>query len=123
MYCPNCGKELPDGSTSCGFCNQPFNFASPNGGESNKNYVPRPKTWLVESILATLFCCLPFGVVGIVYATKVDSLIQQGLIDEAQKASDNARTWTLVALGCGLAIAIIYGIMAIAGIAAVGSSY
>ena len=28
----------------------------------------QPKTWLVESILVTLFCCLPFGIVGIVNA-------------------------------------------------------
>ena len=37
-----------------------------------KNQKP-PKTWLVESILVTLFCCLPFGIAGIVNASKVES--------------------------------------------------
>lgn len=35
-----------------------------------------PKTWLVESILVTCFCCLPFGIVGIINATKIETLIQ-----------------------------------------------
>lgn len=36
------------------------------GKEQGSNQVTMPKTWLVESILVTLFCCLPFGIVGIV---------------------------------------------------------
>ena len=32
-----------------------------------------PKNWLVESILVTIFCCLPFGIAGIVFASQVNS--------------------------------------------------
>ena len=39
----------------------------------NENKGNPPKTWLVESILVTLFCCLPFGVVAIVNSSKVES--------------------------------------------------
>lgn len=39
-----------------------------------------PKTWLVESILVTCLCCLPFGIVGIVNATKVESAYQKEII-------------------------------------------
>lgn len=28
-----------------------------------------PKTWMAESILVTVFCCLPFGIAGIVFAS------------------------------------------------------
>ena len=49
-----------------------------------------PKTWLVESILVTLFCCLPFGIVGIIQASKVNSLYMQGLHDEAEETSKSA---------------------------------
>lgn len=33
----------------------------------------RPRNYLVESILVTIFCCQPFGIVGIVFASQVNS--------------------------------------------------
>ena len=66
---------------------------------------PMPKTWLTESILATilpLFCCLNvfslLGIVGIIYATQVESLYRRGEYDAAQAASRNAGRWAKVAL-------------------------
>ena len=67
-----------------------------------------PKTWLVESILATLFCCLPFGIIGIINATKVDTLYLNGNYDEAMLRSNNARKWTLWALFSAIAFWILY---------------
>ena len=51
----------------------------------------RPKNWLVESILVTILCCLPFGIVGIINASKVNSLYDQGLYDESIRSSANAK--------------------------------
>lgn len=48
---------------------------------------------LVWSILATLFCCLPFGVVSIVYAVKADDLYKQGHYAEADAAAAAAGKW------------------------------
>lgn len=76
----------------------------------------RPKTWLVESILATIFCCLPFGIAGIVNATKVDSLYAQGLYDQSIQASANAKKWTMVALIIGIVWIVIYIILMVAGV-------
>lgn len=67
-----------------------------------------PKTWLVESILATVFCCLPFGIVGIVYAAGVSSKFNAGDIQGAQEASLNAGKWTKISFFVGLAIIAIY---------------
>lgn len=67
-----------------------------------------PKTWLVESILATIFCCLPLGIVGIVNASKVSSLYEQGLYDEALNASNEAKKWCKVSLIVGLIVGIVY---------------
>lgn len=67
-----------------------------------------PKTWLAESILVTLLCCLPFGIVGIVYASKVSSLYAQGSYNEAVQASSTAKTWTLVGFICGLIGILLY---------------
>lgn len=67
-----------------------------------------PKTWMAESILVTLFCCQPFGIVGIVNASKVSSLYAQGKHDEAMSASESAGKWTKIGFGVGLAVIVIY---------------
>lgn len=61
-----------------------------------------PKTWLTESILVTIFCCLPFGIVGIINASKVSSLFAQGKYLEAEMRSANAKKWVKIAFIIGL---------------------
>jgi len=70
--------------------------------------MPCPKTWLLPSVLATLFCCIPFGIVGIIKASNVQSLWARGLYDESVKASRAAATWTAVAFFTGVAGWLIY---------------
>ncbi len=68
---------------------------------------PPPKNWLVESILVTIFCCLPFGIVAIINASKVNSLIAVGDYAGAQVASKEAGKWVkygLIAAAVGTAI-------------------
>ncbi len=62
-----------------------------------------PKNWLVESILVTLFCCLPFGIVGIIKASNVSSLWAAGRVEESQRASSEAKKWTLIGFWIGMA--------------------
>src|SRR5258706_5273113 len=64
---------------------------------------PKPKNWLVESILATIFCCLPFGVVGIVFAAQVNNKYDSGNNPGALKASKEAGKWTKVSFWLGIA--------------------
>ena len=52
-----------------------------------------PKNYLVESILATIFCCLPFGIAGIVFASQVNSKFESGDIEGSNKASQEAKKW------------------------------
>lgn len=61
-----------------------------------------PKTWLAESILVTIFCCLPFGIAGIVNASKVTALYAQGRYSEAEMRSANAKKWVKVAFIIGI---------------------
>ena len=71
----------------------------------------RPKNWLVESILVTILCCLPFGIVGIVNAAKVNSLYDQGLYDESIRVSKNAKKWTKYGLIAGVIYVVLLIIM------------
>jgi hypothetical protein len=76
-----------------------------------------PKTWLVESILVTLFCCLPFGIVGIVNASKVESRFYADDIDGANRYSEEAKKWTAISFWIGISVGVIYLIAMIAGVA------
>lgn len=67
-----------------------------------------PKTWLAESILATIFCCIPFGIVGIVKASKVNSLWMTGRYEEAQRASADAKRWTIISAVAAIVLTILY---------------
>lgn len=55
-----------------------------------------PENYLVWAILCTVLCCLPFGIVSIVYSTKVSGLWSQGRYGEAQSAADNAKKWAII---------------------------
>ncbi|MDO4842858.1 MAG: CD225/dispanin family protein [Phoenicibacter congonensis] len=49
---------------------------------------------MAKAILTTLFCFLPFGIVAIVKASKVDSPLAAGRRDEAIQASKEADKWS-----------------------------
>ena len=63
-----------------------------------------PPSYLAWAIISTLCCCIPFGVVAIVYASKVNSLWARGDMYGAQKASERAQLWTILAIVLGLLV-------------------
>lgn len=67
----------------------------------------RPKNWLVESILVTLLCCLPFGIVGIVNAANVNSRYDAGDFEGAERASKEAGRWAKIGFWVGLASVVL----------------
>jgi hypothetical protein len=67
-----------------------------------------PKTWLLESILVTIFCCLPLGIVGIINASKVESKFYAGDVAGANQASADAGKWTKIGFFVGLGITVLY---------------
>lgn len=99
--------QMP-GMNNPGYQNFTPQYGMPTGG------MPvAPKTWLAESILVTLLCCLPFGIVGNIKAASVDSLFRAGDYEGAQRASQAAGKWTKLGFFCGLAVAVIYFIIGI----------
>lgn len=66
---------------------------------------------MVWAILSTLFCCLPFGIVSIVFAAKVDGLQAAGNIAGAQEASNKAKLWAWVAFGSGLVAGLLWFVL------------
>lgn len=85
------------------------------------NSIP-PKTWLVESILVTLFCCMPFGIMGIVKASNVESAYNSGRIELALQYSNQAKKWVLWGFFTMLGIIALY-ILAVIVIAVISYVY
>lgn len=54
-----------------------------------------PDNYLVWAILSTVLCCLPLGVVAIVYSSQVSKFYAQGEFLKAQKASEKSLYWSL----------------------------
>jgi hypothetical protein len=87
---------------------QPVNY----GGSQQQ---PMPKSWLIESILATV---LPFmlcssifsllGIIGIVHASKVESLYARGDYTGSLEASSQAGKWTKIAMWIGIAWVVLW---------------
>lgn len=63
---------------------------------------PMPSTYLVWSILTMLFCCIPTGIVAIIYSSKVSSCYSSGDYAGARKASDAAAMWIIITVVLGL---------------------
>ena len=121
MFCPNCGAEVSDKAVICNKCGTSL-VKTTTQQTPGANQL-QPKTWLVESILVTLFCCLPFGIAAIVNAANVSSKFSAGDIEGANRASEQAGKWTKWAFGVGIAGILIYIIVMVAlgGFAALSS--
>lgn len=75
---------------------------------------PKPKNWLVESILVLIFCCWPFAIPAIIAATKVDSAYARGDYQGALDQSANAKKWVITSFTVGLVVSVLYFIILIA---------
>jgi hypothetical protein len=62
----------------------------------------------VWAILSTIFCCLPAGIVSIVYAAQVNSKHAAGDVAGAQESSRRARTWAIVSAAVGGGFLLLY---------------
>jgi len=108
MFCPNCGVEVSEKAIVCVKCGVALKPNAPTLGQI------QPKTWLVESILATIFCCLPFGIAGIVNAANVSSRFNAGDLDGAINASQQAGKWTKISFWIAIACWALYLILVFA---------
>ena len=63
-----------------------------------------PPTNLVWAILSTILCCLPLGVVAIVYSTKVTQKYQQGDLAAAEHYSEVSAWWCIGSIIGGIVL-------------------
>ncbi len=82
----------------------PTGSATPGTGASAQA-VPN---YLVWSILTTVFCCLPGGIVAIVYSGKVNTALALGDYNAALETSKKAKMWNIIGLSVGLVFSVLY---------------
>jgi uncharacterized membrane protein YidH (DUF202 family) len=126
--CSNCGAELRPAANFCSSCGaaqaeaaqtEVFDpAASPSPAPADVlrqradqlRAAPAAQTQknienhFIKSIIATVCCCVPFGIVGIIYATKVDAYMRTGNRAAAEDASQKANLWSNLAIGIGLVV-------------------
>lgn len=110
-FCTNCGAEIESGSSfclSCGLSTTPgvgraTDPAGPSGPAPAMPVGDIPN-YLPQAILATLCCCVPFGIVSIICAAQVNSKVSRGDIRGAEDASKKAKMWAWISFGLGLAV-------------------
>ena len=129
MHCPTCGARNEDDARFCVNCGQKLEAEEslPGGsppyqqfggstyepfGDSDSHPLHIPN-YLIPSILVTIFCCLPLGIVAIIFAAKVNGKVAAGDIVGAQSSSRTARTLVIVPVVVG---AVVIGIAVLAGL-------
>ena len=134
-FCTQCGQPIEGNPIFCSNCGAPVppesqpQYQNPIAQEPQPQPVqqqpvgPKPKNYLVLSILATLFCCLPFGIPAIIFSAQVDSHWNAGRYQEAYNASRKAKTWMLVSVILGALIIFSYIALIIVGVVKEGPDF
>ena len=122
MHCPTCGARNDDNARFCINCGQKLEEqeAMYGGGPAYAPYgVPggypqHIPNYLVQAILVTIFCCLPLGIVAIIFAAQVNGKVAAGDIAGAQSSSRTARILVIVCVVPGvvvIGIALLVGLL------------
>lgn len=71
---------------------------------------PRINTscYMASAFLATVCCCIPFGVVAIIKASNLKSAVDKNDMETAQKERKSAQSWILASVVSGTVCVIVY---------------
>jgi hypothetical protein len=127
MYCSQCGRKIDAEAAYCPHCGRPVGSLAGPGVPAQtppsapaaraQGNVPRIPSHLTEAILVTIFCCMPFGIVAIVYAAQVNGRLEAGDVAGARSASRTAGNWCWASFWSAVALGVIWGFFALIGIA------
>jgi hypothetical protein len=73
---------------------------------------------IVLAIITTTCCCLPFGVVAIIFAVQASSAANTGDYAGAEEKIRQSKMWSMIGMALGaLAIAVYIGLMVVGAMA------
>ncbi len=125
-YCSECGAVMDPSSQFCQNCGAPntmqrtqgqaVGYGAPNREAPHLRHVPDIPNYLVQSILVTLCCCWPLGIVAIVYAAQVNGKRDSGDYLAAENCSEKAKIWCWVSFGLGIVSNLLLVLAAMSGV-------
>ncbi len=133
MNCPYCGTSNLDNSSICVNCGRSLSTGAPPPPPPSTSYTPPPPAYtppgqagqqipnyLWQSIVVTLCCCLPLGIVGIIFAAQANDKLGRGDIAGAMESSRQAKMFCWIAFGLGvityILLAVFYGALIYAAV-------
>lgn len=105
------GYDFPSGQNDLNDAspiNQPYQRPPRMPADERRHHEPMPSTWLIWSILVTVFCCFIPGIVAIIFSSQVSSRYFAGDYEGAKRASYNAEVWIIVSVVAGVLAATLY---------------
>lgn len=75
---------------------------------NNRGYEPMPKTWIIESVLLMVLCCLVGGLVPLLYGSKVETMWSMGNKEEAYRYSKLAGAWVKWVFVISIILIVLY---------------
>ncbi len=104
MFCTKCGAPNDDNAWKCVKCGNLLQGQAAQPAAQT----PQVPTYLVQAIICTLLCCVPFGIVAIVFASQVNTKLAAGDLEGAKAASQKAKMWCWVSFGVGIVFMLIW---------------
>jgi hypothetical protein len=115
--CQSCGKSVSKSAGTCPSCGHPQRGVvmasvptptSPPAQPQVSTPPPVPNSHMVQAIIATLLCFLPFGLVAIIHAGKVDGAHARGDYGEASRRSEAAKHWVNYSVIVAVVLVVLY---------------
>lgn len=112
MKCKFCNSEVEGNERVCPVCGaevikteqEPVMEYQINAAKEEINAKP----YMVFSILATVLCCMPFGIPAIVFASKIEPLQKARDYEGARAAAKKAKMFSIIAAILGVVLLIAY---------------
>lgn len=121
---PQCGPQ-PEPQTQYGPQPREYGgYVQPQGAPARASHAPMypeqpaaavpegecPPAYLAWSIVSLILCCIPLGVVAIIFSAQVKPAWRRGEAAKARRASERAQWCIILSMSLGLISQIFYGV-------------
>lgn len=92
------------------------NYPPPGGAAAPANVPNNMVIAIIATVVSLLFCCLPHGVISLIYALQVNKKAAAGDIGGAEAAAKSARTWGMISIILAVLALVLNIILYLAGV-------